>query len=148
MTNPTSPPALYVSSFGWTSWSAGVCYSLNRVWLCNAMDWSPPGSSVHGIPQVRILEWVAIPFSRWSSWPRDGTWVTCIAGRFFTVWDTREVPDLYTSWWNCYYKNSLRHSSKLSKLGGFVETPGFITSQSEVWVWETWCDQHSQVSPQ
>ena len=38
--------------------------------LCNPMDCSPPGSSVHGIPQTRILEWVAIPFSRGPSWPR------------------------------------------------------------------------------
>ena len=53
--------------------------------LCNPMDCSPPGSSVHGILQERILEWVAIPFSRGSSWPRDQTWVSCIAGRFFTI---------------------------------------------------------------
>ena len=39
--------------------------------LCDPMDGSPPGSSVHGILQARILEWVAIPFSRGSSWPRD-----------------------------------------------------------------------------
>ena len=45
----------------------------------------PPGSSVHGILQARILEWVAIPFSRGSSRPRDQTWVSCIAGRFFTI---------------------------------------------------------------
>ena len=48
-------------------------------------QYSPPGSSVHGILQARILEWVAIPFSRGSSQPRDQTWVSCIAGRFFTV---------------------------------------------------------------
>ena len=59
--------------------------------LCGPMDCSPPGSSVHGILQARILEWVAIPFSRASSQPRDPTWVTCIAGRFFTIWATREV---------------------------------------------------------
>ena len=47
---------------------------------------SPPGSSVHGILQARILEWVSISFSRWSSWPRDWTWVSCIAGRFYTIW--------------------------------------------------------------
>ena len=45
----------------------------------------PPGSSVHGIIQARILEWAAIPFSRRSSWPRDRTQVSCIAGRFFTI---------------------------------------------------------------
>ena len=53
---------------------------------------SPPVSSLHGILQARILEWVAIPFSRGSSQPRDRTQVSCIAGRFFTFWATREVP--------------------------------------------------------
>ena len=57
---------------------------------CVCIDWSPPDPSVHGIFQVRILEWLPISFSRWSSWPRDWTWVSCFAGRFFTVWDTRE----------------------------------------------------------
>ena len=52
---------------------------------------SLPGSSVQGILQVRILEWVAIPFSRGSSWPRDWTRVSCIAGGFFTVWATRKL---------------------------------------------------------
>ena len=50
------------------------------------MDCSPPGYSVHGILQARTLEWVAISFSRGSSWPRDQTWVSRIAGRHFTVW--------------------------------------------------------------
>ena len=53
--------------------------------LCDPMDYSPPGSSVHGIFQARILESVAIPFSRGSSWHRDRTRVSYIAGRFFTV---------------------------------------------------------------
>ena len=55
------------------------------------MDCSPPGFSVHGILQARTLEWVAISFSRGSSQPRDKTWISQIAGRFFTVWVTREV---------------------------------------------------------
>ena len=55
------------------------------------MNCSQPGSCVHGILQARILEWVAIPFSRGSSWPRDGPLVSCIAGRLFTVWGTREA---------------------------------------------------------
>ena len=59
--------------------------------LCDPMECSPPGSSVLGILQARILEWVAIPFSRESSWPRDWTWVSCIAGRSFTVWATQEA---------------------------------------------------------
>ena len=59
--------------------------------LCDLMDYSPPGSSVHGILQARILEWVAISFSRGSSWPRNQTRVSCIAGRFFTDWAMREA---------------------------------------------------------
>ena len=47
--------------------------------LCDPMDCSPPGSSVHGILQARILEWVSMPFSRRFSWPRDGTHVSCIS---------------------------------------------------------------------
>ena len=56
------------------------------------MDHGPPSSSVHGILQARILEWVAIPFSRESSPPRDQTQVSCLAGRFFTIWAPREAP--------------------------------------------------------
>ena len=67
------------------------CQSLSHVWLCDHMDCSPPGSSVHRILQARILEWVAIPFSRRSSQPRDRTQVSCIVGKFFTIWATREV---------------------------------------------------------
>ena len=60
--------------------------------LCNPMDYcSPPGSSVHGILQAGILEWVAISFSRGSSWPRDRTQVSCVAGTCFNLWATREV---------------------------------------------------------
>ena len=53
--------------------------------LCDPMNCSLPGSSVHGIFQAIILEWVTIPFSRGSSQPRDRTQVSCIAGRFFTT---------------------------------------------------------------
>ena len=52
---------------------------------CDPMDCNPPGSSVHDISQARILEWVAISFSRGSSQPRDLTCISCIAGRFFTT---------------------------------------------------------------
>ena len=52
--------------------------------LCDPVDCSPPGSSVHGILEARILEWVAISFSRGSFRPRDQTQVSCIAGRHFT----------------------------------------------------------------
>ena len=63
--------------------------------LCDPMDCSPPGSSVHGILQARILEWVAISFSRRSSQPRDQTQVSHIAGRCFNLWATREALTFY-----------------------------------------------------
>ena len=60
--------------------------------LCDPMDYSTTGFSVYGILQARILEWVAVPFSKGSSQPRDQPWVSHIAGRFFTIWATREAP--------------------------------------------------------
>ena len=75
----------------------GLIMSLQKEWvlaaqscptLCNCMDCSSPGSSVHGILQARILGWVAITSSRVSSQARDQTQVSCIAGRYLTVWAT------------------------------------------------------------
>ena len=60
--------------------------------LCDPMDCSLPGFSIHGILQARILEWVTISFSRGSSRPRDQTWVSGIGGRHFNLWATREAP--------------------------------------------------------
>ena len=62
----------------------------------NLVDGTLLGSSVHGILQIRILEWVAMPFSRGSSQPRDQTQVSCIAGRFFTIWATREAQEYWS----------------------------------------------------
>ena len=62
-----------------------VVFSCKVVSDSEPMDCSPPGSSVHGILQARILEWVAIYVSRASSRPRDQTQLSCIAGEFFTV---------------------------------------------------------------
>ena len=59
--------------------------------LCGPMDCSQPGFSISGILQARMLEWVAISFSKRSSWPRDWTQVSCIVGRRFTIWATRQV---------------------------------------------------------
>ena len=61
--------------------------SFSPATLCN------PVGCVHGIFQAKVLEWVAISFSRGSSWPRDQTRVSCIVGRSFTVWAT------YLNWW-------------------------------------------------
>ena len=60
--------------------------------LCDLMDCSLPGSSIHGIFQARILDWVTISFSRRSSQPRFWTGVSHIIGRRFTIWATTEVP--------------------------------------------------------
>ena len=79
------------------------CPTFGTLWTC-----SPLGSSVHRILQARILqvilEWAAIPFSRGSSWPRNWTCISCIAGRFFTIWATREDPIFFLRggmllWW-------------------------------------------------
>ena len=64
--------------------------SLSGPTLCNPVDCSLPGSSVHGILQARVPEWFAISFSRGSFWPRDWTPVSCIAGGVFTIWATRD----------------------------------------------------------
>ena len=73
-------------------WNVKVLVAQSCPTLCDPMDCSLPGSSVYWILQARILELVAIPFSRGSSRPRDWTHVSCIAGRFFTVWATSEAP--------------------------------------------------------
>ena len=76
-----------------------VCLSVAQscLTLCDPVDCSPPGSFIHGVLQARTQEWVAIPFSRGSSQPRDRTQVSCAAGRVFTVSATREAQINYTS---------------------------------------------------
>ena len=77
---PLGPP-------GMSKYRISDLSAVTQSWLtlCHPMDCSPPGSFLHGFLKVRILEWVAITFSRGFSNPRDQTWVSCIAGRFFTV---------------------------------------------------------------
>ena len=72
----------------WATWEmkVKVLVAQSYLILCEPMDCSLARSSVHGFLQSRILEWVAISFSRGSSQPRDWTQVSCIAGRFLTVW--------------------------------------------------------------
>ena len=84
----------------WASVSVCVCVWVTHLCptLCDHIDCSPPGSSAHSILQARVLEWVAIPFSRGSSRPRDQTQVSRIAGRFHTVWATREAPSSRVTW--------------------------------------------------
>ena len=80
-----------------TSWKkVKVLVAQSCLTFWNPMDCSPPGSPVHEILQARILEWVAISFSRGFSLPRDRTWISCIAGRFFSIWVTGEP---IKNWW-------------------------------------------------
>ena len=111
------------------------------------MDCSPRGSSVHGILQARTLECVNLPFSRGSSWLRDRTGVSGMAGRFFTVWAITETPPLDLSvsvdflgsargkepaW------NARQHTEKqrhyFANKGPSSQGYGF--SSSHVWMWE------------
>ena len=71
--------------------------------FCDPMDCSLIGSSIHGILQAKILEWVVMSFFRWSSWPRNWIRFSCTAGRFFTVSATREA---------CRRKEREFHSSR------------------------------------
>ena len=95
-----------------------VLFTQSCLTLCDPMDWSPPGSSVHGILQAKILEWVAISFSRGSSRPRDQTLLCCIAGRLLTDWGSREAlisllnTNQFTGWkvkFHCFNLYSLFH---------------------------------------
>ena len=92
-----------------------VAQSYPTLW--DPKDCSVPDSSIHGILQARILEWVTIPFSRGSSQSRDWTQLSLIAGRFFTVWATREAPKMVQTLTEClqhflssYYMNQQSHT--------------------------------------
>ena len=98
------------------------------------MDCSLPGSSVHGIFQARILEWVAVSFSRGYSWPRDQIRVSCTAGRLFAIWAAREAHQ----WLAGAAAKSLQLCLTLcdpidgSPLGSTV--PGIIQARTLEWV--------------
>ena len=89
--------------------------------LCDPMDCSLPGPFVHGIFQARVLVWVTISFSRGSSWPRDRTWVSCIAGRCLTIWATREAQTVVP----------LSSVQSLSRVGLFA-TPWIAARQASL----------------
>ena len=104
-------------------------------WTC-----SPPGSSIHGILQARILEWIAISFSRGSPWPRDWTQASRIASRCFNLWATREVPLLIISsvQFSCsVMSNSLQpHESQHARPPSPSPTPGVYSKSCLL---SRWC---------
>ena len=100
--------------------------------LCDCMNWSPPDSTVQGSLQARILEWVAMPFLRRFSRPRDQTQVSHIAGGFFSICATRDcvcilIPHLI---------NFPREGRDLSTLHSFKEaffTKDWIKNEAKKW---------------
>ena len=107
--------------------------------LCDPMDFSLPGSSVLGILQAIILEWVANFIPRGSSQPRDQTQVSYIAGRFFTSWATRETCSLLIR-----TLIPFRNSILLAKLPPQGWTPNSITLRGRVSTYEFWRDTNIQ----
>ena len=129
------------------------------------MDCSLPGFSVHGVLQAGLLEWLAIPFSRGSSQPRDWTRTSCTEGSFYTIWTTREAQKLIrvnvywafpvrqlisseSLWWMPYVEKiiwphfSMRQLlSSSANTGGEAEAhPGCYRahSWSRCWDWAEW----------
>ena len=109
--------------------SAGVLVTQSSSTLHDPKDCSPVGSSGHGIFQARILEWVSVPFSRGSSQPKDQSWVSCIAGRFFTIWDTREVHQLQET-------NAAQSLGQEDPLEKEMATPLSILAWENLWTEE------------
>ena len=94
----------------WYPWSIATeseSVSLSLVWLCDPIDCSPPGSSVHRILQARILEWAAISFSRGSSKPRDWTWVPALlAGFYHLSYQLRAWQQSTSNWGDLKWVNN------------------------------------------
>ena len=118
--------------------------SLSRVRLFAIMDCSLPGFSIHGIFQARVLEWIAISFSRGSSWPRDRTQFSRIAGRRFTLWTTREAPVGKESTCNAGDPRSIPRSGRSAEEGiGYPLQYSWASLVAQLVknpsaMWETW----------
>ena len=95
--------------------------------LCDPMDSSLPGSSVHGIFQAMVLEWIAISFTRGSSRPRDRTLVSRIVDRCFTVWTTRESEALP----NQHHLNDCWAENQREEVAGMIKQVIIMTSNTE-----------------
>ena len=78
--------------------------------LCDPMNYSPPGFSIHGISQARTLEWVAVPFFRESYQPRDQTWISCIGRQILYHWATGKSTHMYTYTQSYIHKHTCAHT--------------------------------------
>ena len=109
--------------------------------LCKPTDCSPPGSTVQGILQARILEWIAIPFSRGSSWSWDWTWISCIVGGLFRVWAAREAHSEGRYYINCVCYLSHKNLSHFKERGNHL-----LKRQLLVYHWKIICPLVSNMS--
>ena len=105
--------------------------------LCD-MTHSPPGSSVHGILQTRILEWIAILFSRGSSRPRGQTWVSCIISRFFTVWATGNILKIWMCNRHMWLLPSIIQKQRYRFADKGLYSQSYAFSSSHVQMWEVY----------
>ena len=118
--------------------------------LCDPIDYSPQGSSDHGILQARILEWVAISFSRGSSQPRDRTQVSRIAGRCFNLWATSSNSRLrlYTLashlilttmlWGRCCYNTYRRGTAGSERVDNSPKATQLARGRAGIWTQAVW----------
>ena len=121
-------------------------YSFTQLYVtfCDSVDCSPPGSSVNEIFQARILEWVAISYSKRSSWHGDLTWISCIAGIVFTHWARGKPLRVsmhgdyqWCSWW-------MPHHCPLWSFGSLEAITAFLASSTSLvqlhfprWGWKS-----------
>ena len=121
---------LYFNAHPCTSWvRARLLQSCLN--LCDPTDCSSPGSSVHGILQARILEWVAISFSRESSRPRDQTCGSCIAGRIFIT----EPWGLFSIYPPCWSVCCRKAGMVCVKFSNVPLPPGIVSVRDQQWEW-------------
>ena len=121
-----------------------VCCSVTKLCptLCNPMDYGPAGSSIHGISQARVLEQVAISFSRGSSWTRNWTCISCNGRWILYQWDTSETHSKY-SLVNCFWQlhNILSDDEELFSATNNAAVDIFLHGASWAGVW---ISPHSQ----
>ena len=127
---------VWCAAVHWVQESDTTDWATELIWTCNPMDCNPPGSSNNGILQARILEWVSISFSRGSSWPRNRTQVSCIAGRLFTDWAIRSLasPGLGSLVAACVFFY-LWHAGSLIAASKLLAAACGIQFSGQDWTW-------------
>ena len=124
-----------ISALHWPSWSFNIdVYSVKS--LLDHIDCSPPGSSVYGIFQARVLEWVSISSSKRSSRPRDPTHVSCIDRRVIYHWVTREAPLAFVICTSCLCDSDVWVRLRITGLPQYIPNFSWITGDfAEMRIW-------------